>query len=90
MILLTAASDRVSSQILVNCFKKAVFSPSCQLQSESDDTDPLKILTDNLDEPRDKCEAPVDFTIEDYCDADEDVTTSEVHALFDQVIQSAY
>lgn len=87
MILLTAAWDCVSRETVVNCFKKAGISTENQELSQSDYDDPFKLLAEQLEEFQDRSESPlVDFTVDDYINADEDVTTSEIHAMTDAEI----
>ena len=83
MTLLTAAWECVSPTTLVNCFRKAGISSESQARSQSDDDDPFKLLAAQLEEFQDRCESPIDFTVDGYVDADEDVVTSEAHLLTD-------
>ena len=71
---------------MVNCFKKPVKSSESQARSQSDDDDPIKLLAAQLEEFQDSCESPIDFTVDGYVDADEDVVTSEAHLLTDSEI----
>ena len=81
MTWLTAAWECVSPITLVNCFRKAGISSESQARSQSDDDDPFKLLAAQLEEFQDRCESPIDFTVDGYVDADEDVVTSEAHLL---------
>ena len=80
MTLLTASWECVSPITLVNCFRKAGISSESPAQSQSDDDDPFKLLAAHLEE------SPIDFTVDGYVDADEDVVTSEKHLLTDSEI----
>ena len=44
------------------------------------------MLAAQLEESQDRCESPIDFTVDGYVDADEDVVTSEAHLLIDSEI----
>ena len=44
------------------------------------------MLAAQLEEFQDRCESPIDFTVDGYVDADEDVVTSEAHFLKDSEI----
>ena len=83
MTLLTAAWECVSPITLVNCFRKAGITSESQAQSQYDDDDPFKLLAGQLEKFQDRCEFPIDFTVDGYVDADEDVVTSEAHFLTD-------
>ena len=86
MTLLTAAWECVSPTTLINCSRKAGISSESQPQSQSDDDDPFKLLPAQHEEFQDRCEFPIDFTVNDYVDANEDVATSEAHLLPDSEI----
>ena len=86
MILLTAAWDRVSSVTLVNCFRKAGISSNHQLQSLADDDDPFKFLMEQVDELKKLEGESVDFTVEEFLDADKDTLTCETQSLSAQEI----
>ena len=88
MTLLTAGWECISSVTLVNCLRKAGISSESQIRSQSDDDDPFKLFTAQLEEFQDRCESPIDFTVDVYVDADEDVVTSEVYLLADSEIIS--
>ena len=78
MTFLTAVWECVLQETLVNCFKKAGISSESQVRSQSDEDDPFKLLDAQLEDFQDRCESPlVDFTVNGYVDADEDVLTSE-------------
>ena len=81
MTLLTEAWRCVSPETLVNCFRKAGISSESQVRSQSDDNDPFKLLVAQLEEFHNRCESPIDFTVDGYVDADEDVVNSEAHLL---------
>ena len=66
MVLLTASWDRVSSETLVNFFRKAGISYDSQFQSRSDDDDPFNLLAERVDELKENSDTfspPVDFTV---------------------------
>ena len=86
MTLLTAAWECISPIKLVNCFRKAGISSESQAQSQSDDDDPFKLLAAQLEECQDRCDSPIDFTVDGYADADEGVVTSEAHLPTDSEI----
>ena len=44
------------------------------------------MLAAHFEEFQDRCESPIDFTVDGYVDADEDVVTSEAHFLKDSEI----
>ena len=91
MALLTEAWECVSSITLVNCFRKAGIISESQARSQSDNDDLLKLLAAQLEEFRDRCESPIDFTVDGYVDEDEDVVTSEAHLLtISEIIRSSY
>ena len=71
---------------MVNCFRKADISSESKARSQSDDDDPFNLLAAQLEEFQDRCESPIDFTVDGYVDADEDVVTSEAHLLTDSEI----
>ena len=86
MTLLTAALECVSPITLVNYFKKASINSENQARSQFDDDDLFKLFAAQLQEFQDRCESPIDFTVDGYVDADEDVVTSEAHLLTDSEI----
>ena len=86
MTLLTAAWECVSPITLVNCFRKASISSESQARSQSDDDDPFKLLAVQVEEFQDRCESPIDFAVDGYVDADEDIVTSKAHLLTDSEI----
>ena len=86
MTLLTAAWECVSSITLVNCFRKGGISSEDQARSQSDDDDPFNLPVAQLEEFQDRCETPINFTVDGYVDAGEDVITSETHLLTDSEI----
>ena len=86
MTLLTAAWECVSPITLVNCFRKAGINSESQAWSQTDDNDPFKLLTAQLEEFQDRCESPIDFTVDGYVYADEDIVSSEAHLLTDSEI----
>ena len=71
---------------MVNCFRKAGISSESQPQSQSVDDDPFKLLAAQHEEFQDRCESPIDFTVNDHVDADEDVANSEANLLTDSEI----
>ena len=79
MTLLTTAWACVSPKKLVNCFRKAGISSEIQGRSHFDDDHPIKLFAAQIEE------SPIDFTVNDYVDADENVT-SEAHLLTDYEI----
>ena len=86
MTLLSATWEYVSPITFTNCFRKASMSSESQARSQSDDNDPFKLLAAQLEEFQDKCESPIDFTVDGYVYADEDVVTSEAHLQTDSEI----
>ena len=80
MTLLTTAWACVSPKKLVNCFRKAGISSEIQGRSHFDDDHPIKLFAAQIEE------SPIDFTVNDYVDADENVVTSEAHLLTDYEI----
>ena len=81
MTLLTAAWECISPITLLNCFRKAGIIPESQARSQSDDDDLFKLHIAQLEELQGRCESPINFTVDGYVDADEDVVTSEVNLL---------
>ena len=71
---------------LISCSRKAGISSASQPRSQSDDDDPFKLLPAQHEEFQDRCESPIDFTGNDYVDANEDVATSEAHLFPDSEI----
>ena len=70
-------------EYLLNCFKKAGISSEIQVPSKSDDGDTLKLFDAQLKYLEKRRESSlVDFTV----DVDEDVLTSEIHAMTDAKI----
>ena len=68
----------------MNRLRKAGVSSESQVRSQSDDDDPFKLLDAQLEDFQDKREsAPVDFKVDGYVDVDEDVLTSQTHAITD-------
>ena len=88
MTLLTAAWECVSPTTLVNCFRKAGISSESQARNQYDDDDPFKLLAGQPEKFQDRCESPIDFTVDGYVDADEDVVTSEPHCYW-QTLKSS-
>ena len=86
MTLLTVSWECASPITLVNCFRKAGISSESQARSQPDDDDPFKLLAAQLEEFQDRCESPIDFTLDGYVVADEDIVTSEAHLLTDSEI----
>ena len=76
MALLSAAYEYISPITLVNYFRKARIISKNQARNQSDDDDPFKLLAAQLEGFQDRCETPIDFTVDGYVDADEDVVTS--------------
>ena len=76
MTLLTAAWGWVSPITLVNCFRKEGISSESQARSQSDDDDRFKLLAAQLEEFQDMYESLINFTVDGYVDAGEDVVTS--------------
>ena len=86
-ILLDAAWKSVSPVALVNSFSKAGISSESQAQSQpNDDDDLFKLLASQIEEFQDRCESPINFTVDGCIDAGEDVVTSEAHLLTDSEI----
>ena len=71
---------------MANCFRKASISSASQALSQYDDNDLFKLLAAQLEEFQDRCESPIDFTVDGYVDPDEDAVTSEAHLLIDSEI----
>ena len=72
----------VSQETLVNGFKKASVISASQVRNQSDDDDPFKLLDAQLEDFQDKRESTfAAFTDDEYVDVDEDVLTSEAHAI---------
>ena len=88
MTLLTVAWECVSSITLVNCFREDDISSESEARSQSDGDDPFKLLSAQLKEFHDRCQSPIDFTVDSYVDADENVATSEAH-LLTQILKSS-
>ena len=86
MTLLTAAWECVSPITIVNCFRKTGISSESQVRNQTVDDDKFKLLAPQLKEFQDRCESPIDFTVDGYVDANEDVVTSEAHLLKDSEI----
>ena len=86
MTLLTAAWESISPITLVNCFRKTGISSESQTRSQSGDDDLFKLLSAQFEEFQDRCGSPIDFTVDGYVDAYEDVVTSEAHLLTDSEI----
>ena len=86
MTSLAAGWECVTPVTLVKCFRKAGISSESQAQSQSDDDDPFKLLATQLEEFQDRSKSPIDFTVDGYVDAGEDVVTSEAHLLTDSEI----
>ena len=86
MTSLAAGWECVTPVTLVKCFRKAGISSESQAQSQSDDDDPFKLLATQLEEFQDRSKSPIDFTVDGYVDAGEDVVTSEAHLLADSEI----
>ena len=83
MTWLTAAWECVSLITLVNCFRKAGINSESQARNKSDNDDPFKLLTAELEEFQGRCESLINFTVDGYVNADGDVLTSEAHLLTD-------
>ena len=49
---------------------KAGINSESQAWSQSDDNDPFKLLAAQLEEFQDRCESPIDFTVDGYVYAD--------------------
>ena len=75
MTLLTAAWGWVFPITLVNCFRKEGISSESQARSQSDDDDRFKLLAAQLEEFQDMYESLINFTVDGYVDAGEDVVT---------------
>ena len=86
MTLVTAAWECIWPITLVNCFRKTGISSESQAESQSNDNDSFKLFAAQLEEFQDRCESPIDFTVDGYLDADKDVVTSEAHLLTDSEI----
>ena len=56
------------------------------MRNQTVDDDTFKLLAPQLKEFQDRCESPIDFTVDGYVDANEDVATSEAHLLKDSEI----
>lgn len=66
----------------LSCCKKAGISSERKVQSQSDGNDPFKLLDAQLEDFQDKRESTfAAFTDDEYVDVDEDVLTSEAHAI---------
>ena len=80
MDLLVTAWDRVSTETIKNCFKKAVISRETQENAINDSDDPFKALAEEINELREKEPelVPTDMTVDDVVDADDNVLTSNV------------
>ena len=65
---------------LVTCFRKAGIISESEARSQSDDYDPIKILAVRLEDFQDSYQSPLDFRVDVYVDAEEDVT-SEAYLL---------
>ena len=70
---------------MVNCFRKAGISSESQARSQSDD-DPFKLLAAQLEEVQDRGEFPIDFIVDGYVDANEEVIILKAHLLKDSEI----
>ena len=86
MTLLTAAWHCVSPVTLVNDFMKAGISSENQARNQSDNDEPFELLAAQLEEFQDRRESPINFRVDGYADADEDVLTTEAHFLTDSQI----
>ena len=80
MDLLVTAWDRVSTETIKNCFKKAGISRETQENAINDSDDPFKALAEEINELREKEPelVPTDMTVDDVVDADDNVLTSNV------------
>ena len=71
---------------MVKCLRKAAINSESQAQNQSDDDDLFKLFAVQLEEFQDRCKSLIDFTVDDYVDADEDLVTSEARLLTDSEI----
>ena len=80
MDLLVTAWDRVSTETIKNCCKKAGISRETQENAINDSDDPFKALAEEINELREKEPelVPTDMTVDDVVDADDNVLTSNV------------
>ena len=90
MTLIVAAWECIRPETVINCFKKAGISLGAQVQSQLDEDDPFKLLATQMDDFRNNChdndESSIDFTVNTYVDADEDVQMFEIDSMTDQEI----
>ena len=55
---------------------KAGISSENQAQNQSDNDEPFELLAAQLEEFQDRRESPINFRVDGYADADEDVLTT--------------
>ena len=77
---IVTAWDRVSTETIKNCFKKAGISRETQENAINDSDDPFKALAEEINALREKEPelVPTDMTVDDVVDADDNVLTSNV------------
>ena len=86
MTLLTASLECVSPITLANCCRKAGVGSESQARSQADDDGLFKLFVVQFEEFQDRCESPIDFTVDDYVVADEVNFSLKVHLLTDYEI----
>eukprot|EP00794_Sanderia_malayensis_P002407 gene2407-2773_t len=88
MSYLAEAWDRVTSDTIVNCFRKAGICTASQQQSLNDADDPFQELASEIEELRARNEEliPQELTADDYIDTDDGLLAFQTSQLTDEEI----
>ncbi|XP_065650421.1 uncharacterized protein LOC136078571 [Hydra vulgaris] len=78
--------DAVSTNTVINCFRKAGILKEIPVASINGEEDPFELLEENVKELRSRGLVEKDFAVEDYVNIDFDICSSKAIAITDQEI----
>ena len=89
MNMLVSSWNAVSTETIVNCFRKAGISSSSQELAQTDGDDPFKELSEELSHLREINPTEYEMSSDEFLGLDDNVCTTEGHPITDEEILSS-